>query len=112
MSSHGVGYSALPAANVREHPATTSNTISNVVIVTQTNRSFDNLFATFPGANGATVGKMPGGQTVPLKSSNLYSPKLYQNSRAAFQVDYDQGQMDGFSAVYVDQKACRTCAYE
>ena len=112
MSSHGVGYSALPAANVREHPATTSNSISNVVIVIQTNRSFDNLFATFPGANGATVGKMPGGQTVPLKSSNLYSAKLYQNSRAAFQVDYDQGQMDGFSAVYVDRKACRTCAYE
>ncbi|HEY1428410.1 MAG TPA: alkaline phosphatase family protein, partial [Candidatus Tumulicola sp.] len=32
------------------------HTISHVVIVVQENRSFDNLFATFPGADGATSG--------------------------------------------------------
>ncbi len=31
--------------------------ISHVVIIIQENRSFDNLFATFSGANGTTVGK-------------------------------------------------------
>ena len=31
--------------------------IKHVVIVVQENRTFDNLFATFPGANGATRGK-------------------------------------------------------
>ncbi len=113
LGTHGVGGSALPAANVQERPATSSgNKITNVVIVIQTNRSFDNLFATFPGANGATIGKMPGGVTYQLKSGNLYSPKLYQNSRAAFLVDYDNGAMDGWSKVYVDQKACATCAYQ
>jgi phospholipase C len=85
--------------------------ISHVVIVIQTNRSFDNLFATFPGANGATTGKLKTGETVELKKVPLYSKKLYQNSRAAFLVDYDNGLMDGFSEVYVDQKPCPTCAY-
>lgn len=93
------------------HPATSGGKISHVVIVIQTNRSFDNLFATFPGANGTTTGMMYG-QQVALKKSNLYSAKLYQNSHAAFQVDYDNGKMDGWSAVYVNQKACATCAYQ
>ncbi len=34
-----------------------STPISHVVIIIQENRSFDNLFATFSGANGTTVGK-------------------------------------------------------
>ncbi|HYL26177.1 MAG TPA: alkaline phosphatase family protein, partial [Candidatus Nitrosotalea sp.] len=35
-----------------------SKYISHVVIVVQENRSFDDLFATFPGAYGATQGLM------------------------------------------------------
>ena len=54
---------------------------------------------------------MPNGQTIPLKKSHLYNPKLYQNSRAAFQVDYNGGLMDGWSNVYVNRKPCPTCAY-
>jgi phospholipase C len=80
--------------------------------VIQENRSFDNLFATFPGADGTTTGQMYGGQSIPLKVSNLYDPKLYQNSRAASIVDYDGGKMDGFSSVYVNRAPCPQCAYE
>ncbi|MBV8530313.1 MAG: hypothetical protein JO104_03275 [Candidatus Eremiobacteraeota bacterium] len=43
---------ALPAAAFPKG----STPISHVVIVIQENRSFDNFFATFPGANGATTG--------------------------------------------------------
>ncbi len=78
----------------------------------QTNRSFDNLFATFPGADGATSGLMAGGQTVLLARSNLYTPKLYQNSRTASLVDYDGGKMDGWSKVWVSRKSCPKCAYQ
>src|ERR1700722_10545726 len=43
-----------------------SNYISHVVVVIQENRSFDDLFATFPGADGATQGKekLPSGDQI------------------------------------------------
>jgi phospholipase C len=44
----------LPPASVTR--AGSSSPISHVIVVIQENRSFDNLFATFPGANGTTVG--------------------------------------------------------
>lgn len=40
--------------------------IRHVVIILKENRSFDNLFGRFPGANGATSGVLSTGQTVPL----------------------------------------------
>jgi phospholipase C len=44
----------LPATRVSR--GTASSPISHVIVVIQENRSFDDFFATFPGANGATVG--------------------------------------------------------
>ncbi len=88
------------------------NYIKHVVIVVQENHSFDNLFATFPGADGATTGKMNNGQTVPLEKSNLYSAKDLDNSHQAYEVDYDNGKMDGWNAVYVSSVPCPKCAYK
>ncbi|HXO17870.1 MAG TPA: alkaline phosphatase family protein [Candidatus Dormibacteraeota bacterium] len=103
---------SLPSAQSQMRQAGSSSKISHVVVVIQTNRSFDNLFATFPGADGATTGQTYGGQSIALKKSSLYNAKLYQNSRAAFLVDYDDGKMDGWSSVYVNTKPCATCAYQ
>jgi phospholipase C len=104
---------ALPPAQTAARPdVSPGRYIKHVVVVIQTNRSFDNLFATFPGANGATTGQMSNGQTVQLQESNLYSSKLYQNSHQAFLVDYDGGKMDGWNLVYVNQKPCPQCAYQ
>ncbi len=44
-----------PAARVH-HRGSPSTPIQHVIIVIQENRSFDNLFATFPNANGTTTG--------------------------------------------------------
>jgi phospholipase C len=71
--------------------------IDHVVIVIQENRSFDNLFATFPGADGATEGKMSNGQTVRLKKSDLAYPYDLGHGWQAFLDDYDSGKMDGFN---------------
>jgi len=43
----------LPAAASR---ASSSSPLKHVIVVIQENRSFDDFFATFPGANGTTVG--------------------------------------------------------
>jgi phospholipase C len=86
--------------------------ISHVVIIVQENHSFDNLFATFPNADGATQGKMSNGKTVNLKQSDLYSDWQLNNGHRAFETEYDGGKMDGWNLVYVSLKPCPLCAYE
>jgi phospholipase C len=85
--------------------------IQHVVIVIQENRSFNNLFATFPGADGATSGLNSKGQTVALTETQLYSSENFTNSYSAYTTEYDGGKMDGWNLVYVNGKYCATCAY-
>jgi phospholipase C len=78
-----------------------SNYIQHVVVVIQENRSFDDLFATFPGADGTTFGYMkpPSGgsdEYVPLQKVNLLGACDFGHSYHAFVADYDGGMMDGF----------------
>jgi phospholipase C len=82
----------LPVAR-NVHHASDGAYIKHVVIIVQENRSFDNLFGTFPNANGATRGKNSQGQWVTLKPEKLNSRLALDNSRAAFQVDYDGGKI-------------------
>jgi len=42
------------------------NVIQHIVFIIKENRSFDNYFGTFPGANGATSGKVSNGNTMTL----------------------------------------------
>jgi phospholipase C len=103
----------LPQAHApaSQSQASQSSKISHVVIVIQENRSFDNLFATFPKADGATNGLVYGGGYVNLKERKLESGLVLDNSWSAFQVSYDGGKMDGFNLAYVNEHKC-TCAYQ
>ena len=75
--------------------------IKHVVILIQENRSFDNLFATFPGADGATQGMMHDGTIVPLVAKSLAGFDIDHSYKPAFLTDYDGGKMDGFDlAIY------------
>ena len=78
------------------------------MLIVQENRSFDNLFALFPGADGATRGKER------IKQGNGYVDKwatLTQHSllmkedvahcHSSFETSYDDGKMDGFNLVPV-----------
>jgi phospholipase C len=74
-----------------------SRLIAHVVVVIQENRSFDNLFATFPGADGATEGKTSNGKTVKLRKTELAYPHDLGHSWQRFLAAYDGGKMDGFN---------------
>ena len=82
---HNVG-GALPSSRESFDNLDSSSTrIRHVVIVVQENRSFDNLFATFPGADGATEGLMKtssGDVKIRLRTYNVSgnSPPEYQGS--------------------------------
>jgi phospholipase C len=79
--------------------------IRHVVIIMQENRSFDNYFGTYPGADGIPM--RHGRPTVcvpdPLRGPCVrpfHDPKLIDDGgphdEGAFTTDYDNGRMDGF----------------
>lgn len=82
----------------------------------QENRSFDNLFATYPGADGATYGYNSKGQQVPLKASTLAAPDLNHTWKTFLPECDPQGsvcKMDGFDKVKVGgNNPCKNCAYQ
>ncbi|HYL27639.1 MAG TPA: alkaline phosphatase family protein [Candidatus Nitrosotalea sp.] len=77
-------------------PVGHASKIEHVVLVIQENRSFDDFFATFPGADGTTTGKTSDGKTVPLQQVDLAEPCDFGHSYSGFLKDYDGGKMDGF----------------
>jgi phospholipase C len=111
----GGGASSLPGggASLQPRAPSGSSPIKNVIVIVQENRSFDNFFARFPGADGATRGKMKlkqGGKYVDrwqnLQSHALVTPFDIQHCHAAFLTQYDGGKMDGFNLV--SKGACGT----
>jgi phospholipase C len=99
-SQSALGVPLLPSSV--NQPGGTSAYIQHVVIMIQENRSFDDFFADFPGAVGATQGLMEtpsGGDVyVPLKRSGLDSDSLGHEYHS-FLKEYDNGKMDGFNLV-------------
>ena len=70
--------------------------IQHVVIVMQENRSFDNLFNGYPGADSVQVG-MSLGTPVTLVPISLTDPHDLDHSHPAWWQDLDSGKMDGFA---------------
>jgi phospholipase C len=77
-------------------PVPTPQTILHVVIIEQENRTFDNLFAGYPGANTSLSGKTSNGQTVALTPISLAAPYEILHGDNNFFDAWDQGKMDGF----------------
>ncbi|MGE5459064.1 MAG: alkaline phosphatase family protein, partial [Solirubrobacterales bacterium] len=71
--------------------------IKRVIYLMMENRSYDNLFGRFPGANGSTVG-LKYGQEVPLTPCPHWLPGDIPHDRAAHLNDVNGGAYDGFGA--------------
>ena len=80
--------------------------IQHVVFVVQENRSFDELFQAYPGANTASSGVTSTGKVVPLQPIGLEAPfdLLHQFGNAL--LDMDGGKMDGFDT---EGRGCTDC---
>jgi phospholipase C len=91
---------ALPADGAAA-AALHSRPIHHIVVVIQENRSFDDLFARFPGADGASSGllKTPSGRdvSVRLQRVRLVDPCDYTHGWNDYTRDLDGGRMDGFA---------------
>jgi phospholipase C len=79
-------------------PAKTGKYFKHIVILIQENRTFDNLFATFPGADGTTVGKTSKG-TILLRAADLESQVSPRNGYNSWFADWNYGKMNHFDLV-------------
>lgn len=89
MPSAGNGGGAAPDRKA-------SSVIKHVVVIIQENRSFDNMFHGFPGADTANSGKTSDGTTIALTPQDLMQTGDIYHAHPAFTMAFDNGKMDGF----------------
>lgn len=70
--------------------------IKRVLYLMLENRSFDNLFGRFPGANGTSVG-VRFGREVPLVHCPEWLPGDLPHDLGAWKLSFNEGRMDGFA---------------
>src|SRR5262249_5002564 len=105
-----VGRLGAPAVQAQQHipviPAPSSSTvdafrskIQHIVYIIKENRSFDNYFGTFPGAEGATSGVISTGQRIPLGHTPDRTPYNPGYSWRDTHTAIHGGKMDQFDLV-------------
>jgi len=92
----------------KPHP-TDLTAIQHFVFLVKENRSFDNYFGTFPGANGTTTGLISTGQIIPLTQMPDVTPRDFSHSWAATRVAMDFGKMDKFDLIQAYQGTNGLC---
>jgi hypothetical protein len=70
--------------------------IQHVVVVIMENRTVDNLFNGFPGADTVTTAPISTGATVALQPELLESPCDPDHSHTGWETVYDKGKSDGW----------------
>jgi phospholipase C len=96
-AGNGEHAGVVPQGNVAPVPAglPVGTYIKHVVIIVQENRTFDNFFAGYPGADGTASGEMSDGTKVALRQISFSGPDLPHGWTSSIQ-SYDKGKMDGF----------------
>lgn len=73
--------------------------IHHMVFIVKENRTFDNMFGTFPGANGATSGTISTGDVIPLGRTPDPMPRDISHSWNSALTAIDGGAMDQFDLI-------------
>jgi phospholipase C len=92
-------FTSPPTNSPSQAPFAPQNYIKHVVFVIQENRSFDNLFNGYPGANTVTSGLNSDGNSVPLQPVKLEAGYDVDHDEIDFLKEFDGGKMDGFNLV-------------
>jgi phospholipase C len=95
-TGRALGQSSDAAVSADTAASGQASPIRHVVIVVMENHSFDSLFGTFPGANGATTGKI-GANTISLNHLTDQPPSDFNHTRDGSRADVDGGLMDAFN---------------
>lgn len=95
VPSSSYGFPSLSRTPLHARKAS-SGLIQHVVIIVQENRTFDNLFQGFPGANTASGGLNSKGKTIRLRPVNMTAQWDMFHSHNNFETEYAGGQLNGF----------------
>lgn len=87
---------SLPSAN---QLALMRQKIKHIVVIYQENRTFDNMFNGYPGADTVQQGTIHTGQVVPLQQVSLAVGYNIGHKGKDFFTAVDKGKMDGFDLV-------------
>ncbi len=106
---------ATPASGATTSPpaviTAARSRIRHIVFLIKENRTFDNLFGRFPGADGATTGITCSGRTVPLARAPDRAPDL-DHSFSAGVSGVNGGRMDCFARDgYIQYRPSQIPAY-
>lgn len=75
------------------------NQIQHIVFIIKENRSFDNYFGTFPGADGATSGELSTGQVIPLGHTPDRTPNDICHAWGCAHKAENHGSMNQFDLI-------------
>jgi phospholipase C len=82
--------------------AVAGSPIQHVIIVLQENRTLDNMFHGYPGANYATSGKSSTGATIPMREVPLMTAWDPSHNFDNWLTEYNAGAMNGFDNESLD----------
>ncbi len=91
-------YVPAPVAPPIAPPRTLQSTFKHVIMIVQENRSVDNLFNGFPGADTVPYGINHTGAKVPLVPIGLGAGGDVDHSHRGWLRQYNKGKMNGFDA--------------
>lgn len=80
-------------------PVDPSEAIQHVVFIVKENRTFNNYFGAYPGAEGSTTGKLFNGETVDLKPAPDVQPHDITHGFASALYSINGGKMNGFNII-------------
>ena len=95
----GLGVAPAQTAPVTLQKRPDITQIDHIVFLLRENRTFDNLFGLFPGADGATQATISTGAVIPLGHSPDQMTRDLGHSGQASDVGVDGGKMDAFDLV-------------
>jgi phospholipase C len=104
-----IATAASPFENAPLKPNTSQ--IQHVVIIIQENRSFDNLFNGYPGADTAQSGPTHSGKIVQLSPVPLEAPWDLGHDHPTWVISYNGGQMNGFDLTWKPRGISPTANY-
>src|SRR5438270_9804721 len=99
VGMHASGAGVREAENQACAPGAACNPIQHIIIMDKENRSYDSMFGTFPGANGATTYAGTDGQTHPLNHQPDHLIRDIDHAPAGAHLAEDTGKMDKFAQI-------------
>jgi phospholipase C len=89
----------LTGSSASAQPPPDANLIKHVVFILKENHTFDNYFGAFPGADGASTGKIHNGRIVNLGNAPDFIPKDIGHNSDDCLMAMDNGKMDRFDLI-------------